>query len=126
MSNVRPHMHGYLRNIDGKVLLFASLACYVLPALLFGTLVLVALGDGTSELGQKVAMVLLPCWLLLSPLAAGYFTARFSARLPQLHVALVGLVGVAICLAKVSGSLAVQAGFAASAFAACALGGFIR
>jgi hypothetical protein len=118
-------MQKYLAAIDWKVLLFASVGCYVLPALFFGTLVSLAMGDGASEHGQWLAPMSLAAWLLLAPLAAGYLAARFARQLPQAHVALVGLIGAALCLVKLSAAPAVLCAFAVAVLSASAVGGFI-
>ena len=119
-------MARYLSSLDWKVLVFAPLACYAVLGLILGTLFLAVVGDGTSEARHSFATVLLPALLLLPPLAAGYFTARYAARLPQLHVALVALVGAVVCAARVSGPWSVRAAFVAATLGLCGLGAFIR
>jgi hypothetical protein len=87
-------MREYLRHLDWKLVLFAFLACYVVPYVLFGVLLQVAFGSPEQDsFGRKVAPLLLLIYALLPALLGGYFTARYARALPQLHVLLVWMIG---------------------------------
>jgi len=83
----------YLRAIDWKVLVLGFLGCYVLPALVVGTL-LIAISDHTGAIPNWGALAVLLVAIIFPPLAAGYFAARFAKTLPQLHALALGLLGL--------------------------------
>lgn len=119
-------MTAYHKHIDWKTVAYALLGCYFLPALFFGTVTSAALGDGSSASGQTVANFLVFCYFLLPPLAAGYFTARYAARLPQFHVALVAIIGLLTVWATTSAPLSMYLAYSVASFAVTSLGAFVR
>jgi hypothetical protein len=112
-------MRSYWRSIDWKVLFYGVLACYVAPTLVFGTLML-SMGENSL-----LVSIFLGGYVLLPPLAAGYFTARYSSALPQLHVAAVALLGLAVVLVTSNGYWPLRIAYAVLSVALCALGAFI-
>ena len=119
-------MFKFLRDLDGRVLLFAALGCYALPILVFGTLISASLAQSPDGWGQPATVILLLIFFLLSPLAAGYFTARYARNRPQLHVLLVWAIGFAAFIITSAGSLGIQAAVGVASFASVSLGAFVR
>jgi hypothetical protein len=85
-------MYNYWQNIDLKVLFLAFLFCYLIPELLVGTL-LIAIASPSGEEPKWAAGSLIVFSVVAPPLAGGYFTARYSRALPQLHTFLVTVIG---------------------------------
>jgi hypothetical protein len=118
-------MFAYLRHIDLKLLVLGFFGCYFLPMLVMGSLV-VAIGKGApnGQLPFVVGSLLVLALLIVPPLAGGYFTARYSKTLPQLHILLlcvVGLVGYSFTVQPLTAFATV----AAFSIACTALGAFI-
>lgn len=119
-------MFKFFQDLDWKILLFASLGCYAMPLLVFGTLISAALSQSPDGWGQPATVILLLIFFLLSPLAAGYFTARYARSRPQLHVLLVWAIGFAAFVVTSSGSLGIQTAVGVVSFAFSSLGAFVR
>ncbi|RJP64419.1 MAG: hypothetical protein C4535_17415 [Comamonadaceae bacterium] len=118
----------HLRELDWKLLFFAFLGCYLIPWLVVGTLVSAIIpADGTAISGWKQVVLnsYLAVYFVAMPLAAGYFTARFSKNRPQLHVLLVVLLGTVAVMFVTSNSLSVQAVLFAASLAVASLGAFV-
>ncbi len=118
--------------IDWKVLLFALLGCYVLPWMVFGILASATYppDDGLPIYITGWRKVLLGAEFALHyigmPLAAGYFTARFSTNRPQLHVLLVALLGFGASLLVHRTAWGTHAIILVVSLAVAALGAFVR
>lgn len=118
-----------LAELDWKVLLFACLGCYVLPWLVVGILVSASRPyDGVDITGWRLALLGLQAFVvpvIAMPLAAGYFTARFCANRPHLHVLLVVSLGTVALLAVHRGPMVAHAIMFVASLAIAALGAFI-
>ena len=119
-------MPEYFKQIDWKTVAFSLLGCYILPTLFFGTVILAALNDETSESGQIVAGILVFSYFIVVPLSAGYFTARYAARLPQFHVAIVAIIGFLIVWATTNSTFIMYLVHGTVSLAVTALGAFLR
>jgi len=117
--------------IDWKLLCFTVLGCYVLPWAVFGVLAYATYppNDGEPVYITGWRKVLLSAEFVLHyvgmPLAAGYFTARFSANRPQLHVLLVVLLGFGASLLVHSTAWSTHAFILVLSLSVAALGAFI-
>lgn len=112
--------------IDWKVLVFALFGCYFIPWVTAGVVVRVFLEiteDATRHQGA-LGLVFLAS-TVLSPLLAGYFTARFAANRPLLHVLLIALLGPMLQAVASGQSVLGYLGYVALTAACCALGAFI-
>jgi hypothetical protein len=97
-----------LRQLDWAVLCFAWLGCYLIPWFVVGLLVQAVWGSegaAVALLSSSYAVL----YLVGMPLAAGYFTARFSKNRPRLHVLLVATFAAAAFAFISGGSLTVRA-----------------
>ena len=118
-------MLAYLRHLDWKVIFFALVACYFLPVLLIGTMTANLAGEGRSDFSQIAAGLSVFLHAFLPPIAAGYFTAKYAARLPLIHVAIVALIGIFVFWLSSSGSLLLYVLYAAVSITVAALGAFL-
>ena len=114
-----------LRQLDWRVVFFALVACYGLPWLLSGAVVYVAEDKGGFEWRESVLDAYVYLYFLAMPLAAGYFTARYSKNRPQLHVLLVVLLGAAASMLVRPDSLGFLAIAGAVALLMASLGAFV-
>lgn len=119
-------MFRILRKFDWLTVLFALVACYLLPALVFGSL-----AAATSSKPELTGWALVPNILyalavyLGAPIAAGYFTARFAANRPKLHVLVVATLGVFLACLSYRGPLLATAAYAVALLLLAALGAFL-
>ena len=117
-----------MRDLDWKLLFFALLGCYLLPWLFLGTLLSAVLpADGSTIAGWRLVLfnIFLALYFLAMPLAAGYFTARFSKNRPQLHVLLVVSLGTVAVMLVSQNSLLAQAAMFIASLAVASLGAFV-
>jgi hypothetical protein len=116
-----------LRHFDWKVVLFALVACYLLPVLVVGSLT--ASVSPEPVMNERSATLLATYWLVAylgTPIAGGYFTARFAKNRPQLHVLVVALLGFFLACASYRGPLLFVVAYALVALGLAALGAFLR
>jgi ABC-type molybdate transport system permease subunit len=117
----------YAKHIDWKLVFFSILAGYVAPAFLVNPLLGLAYDAvGRSQDGQSIFSLVITVMMILPPVAAGYFSARFARTLPRLQVLVVGVVGAGLSLVFFRSSLLVMAGYAIGCLALTCLGGFMR
>lgn len=89
------HMIYYLQHIDWRAVTLALLAYYFLPSLITSEL-LASLTDESSvppHIGRPAASYFAFFYLILPPLMAGHFVARFARRLPLLSALVLTLLG---------------------------------
>ncbi len=115
-----------LSTLDWKVIVFSLLGCYLLPSVLFGTLMAgISVESGPSPF-QSITSVLALVTFFGPPIAGGYFTARYAANRPRLHVFVVAVLGIFLALFAIRGSALMAIGYAIGALALAALGAFLR
>lgn len=85
----------YLQYIDWRVVLLALFAYYFLPSLLIGELLdsLTEESSVPAHLGRPVASYFAFFYLLLPPVLAGRFAARFARHLPLTSALVLTLLG---------------------------------
>jgi hypothetical protein len=118
-------MSTYLRALDLKVLVLALVACFAVPWLVVGTISGLLTKDLGSSAETAYTLVML-AFFLLPPVLAGYFTARYSRQLPQLHVALVTALGLLSSVLWIRGLWLVYLVYGLAFVLLSALGAFIR
>lgn len=118
-------MSNYLRALDLKVLIFALVACFSVPWLVVGTISILMTKD-MGPLGETTSTLVLLAFFLLPPVLAGYFTARYSRQLPQLHVALVTAVGLLSSALWIRGPWLLYLAYGVAFILLSALGAFLR
>lgn len=117
----------YAKHIDWKLAFFSILACYVAPAFLINPLLGLAYDlVGKSQDGQSLFSLIITVAMVIPPVAAGYFSARFARKLPRLQLFVVGVLGALLSLVFFRSSLLVMTGYALGCFALTCLGGFTR
>lgn len=120
------------QNFDWKVVLFALIGCYLLPALVFGSIASSVSSGSVSSGSVLTGWAMLPnviCALAVyigAPIAGGYFTARFAANRPKLHVLVVATLGVLLAFLSYRGSLLTMLAYALASTLLAALGAFLR
>ena len=121
-----------LRGIDWRLLGAVLVLCFLLPALLLGTLIAAILPAAREDSVSlwSLSSVLLALLFLLPPVAAGLVTGRFAASAPLLHAAVAALLGWAILLlpqgASVVVAIAACAAYIALALSAATIGSRLR
>ena len=90
--------------IDWRVLLFALFGCYFLPWLAWGVVLSNFVGWDEQDHGSVIGGWVWLGYFLLMPVLSGYFTARFARNRPQLHVAVVAVLGPLFLLALATSS----------------------
>ena len=117
----------YAKHIDWKLAFFSILACYVAPAFLVNPLLGLAYElVGKSQDGQSLFSLIITTAMVVPPVAAGYFSARFARSLPRLQVLVVGVIGSGLSLVFFRSSLLAMTGYVLGCFALTCLGGFMR
>jgi ABC-type molybdate transport system permease subunit len=117
----------YVKHIDWKLAFFSILACYVAPAFFVNPLLGLAYDlVGKSQDGQSLFSLIITIAMVLPPVAAGYFSARFARSLPRLQVFVAGIIGAGLSLVFFRSGVLVMAGYALGCFALTCLGGFMR
>lgn len=118
-------MTDYLRALDLKVLIFALVACFAIPWLVVGTLsMLLTMETGYS--GETASTLVVLAFFIVPPVLAGYFTAKYSRQLPQLHVALVTAVGLLSSVLWIRGPWLLYLAYGVAFILLSALGAFLR
>ena len=117
-------MRNYLQHFDWKVVLYALIGCYAIPALVLGTLLLSTLSEPWPG-SQLLAGFLVAIYFLVPPLAGGYFTARYAHSLLQLHVLLVAALGFAVAVIFSRASVGMFAVYGLFVLACSTLGAFV-
>jgi MFS family permease len=118
-------MISYLQHIDWRVVLLAWLACYFLPSLFMGELLESLTDEGSvpMHIGRPAASFFAFFYLVLPPLLAGSFAARFARRLPLLSTAVLTVLGWAlIAPSPLNASMQALAGYAAVCLALAMMG----
>jgi len=116
-----------LRHFDWKVVLFALIGCYLLPALVFGSMAASASSESVLTGWAMLPNVMYALAVYIgAPIAGGYFTARFAANRPKLHVLVVATLGVLLAFLSYRGSLLTMLAYAFASTLLAALGAFLR
>ena len=117
----------FLRNLDWKVVLFALVGCYLLPALLLGSL--------TASVSPEPVMstrsaTLFSVYVLVTyfgaPIVGGYFTAKFATNRPKLHVLIVAALGILLASLSYRGPFLAAFLYAIAVVVLAAMGAFLR
>jgi len=115
------------RGFDWKVVFFALIGCYLLPALFLGSLTATTSLDSLPHEGS---VILLSVYGLAvyggSPIAGGYFTARFASNRPKLHVLVVAVLGILLACLSYRGPLLAVLAYFLVALVLATLGAFLR
>jgi hypothetical protein len=120
-------MPNVFRHFDWKVVLFALVGCYLLPAFVLGSLVALTASESLQTGWAMLPQVLYGLAIYLgAPIAGGYFTARFAANRPKLHVLAVATLGVLLACLSFRGSLLSVIGYAIISVLLAALGAFLH
>lgn len=116
-----------LRHFDWKVVLFALIGSYLLPALVFGSMAASASSESVLTGWAMLPNVMYALAVYIgAPIAGGYFTARFAANRPKLHVLVVATLGVLLAFLSYRGSLLTMLAYAFASTLLAALGAFLR
>ena len=115
------------RQFDWKVVLFAVVGCYLVPALVFGSIAASASsesvqGNWATELNVLYALAV----YIGAPIAGGYFTARFAANRPKLHVLAVATAGILLACLSYRGSWLTVVAYTTASLLLAALGAFVH
>lgn len=111
--------------IDWKVLVFALFGCYFIPWVATGAFLEAFYGPSRDEIERAPFGLVFVGATLLSPALAGYFTARFASDRPQLHVALIALLGPLLQVLASQASIRAYFGYLALTALCCCLGAFV-
>jgi uncharacterized membrane protein len=115
------------RRFDWKVVIFALVSCYLLPALLFGSLTATTSLDSLPHEGSAMLLSMYGLAVYVgAPIAGGYFTARFAANRPKLHVLIVAVLGVLLACLSYRGPLLAVFAYSLVALVLATLGAFLR
>jgi len=119
-------MPNVFRQFDWKIVVFALLGCYLVPALVFGSIAASASsesvqGDWATELNVFYGLAI----YIGSPIAGGYFTARFASNRPKLHVLAVAIAGISLACLSYRGSWLTVAAYVTASLLLAALGAFV-
>jgi hypothetical protein len=116
-----------LRHLDWKVIVLTLAACYGVPAVVIGG-VLVATGHDTIPLNaeQVLVGVLAMVSFLVPPVAGGYVAARFARERPRLHVFVVGALGALLSLLAFRSSPRAMIAYALGSLLLASFGGFLQ
>jgi hypothetical protein len=116
-----------LRHLDWKVLVVALVGCYLIPAILIGTVLAAALRDVVPPHVQDgLTGILAIIAFLFPPVTGGYVAARFAPRLPWLHVAVVGVLGAVMSLLSFRATPRAMVAYALASLALAVFGGYLR
>lgn len=116
-----------IRHLDWKVVLLALVGCYLLPVFVAGSLTAsVSPEPVMSERSAALFSLYGLVAYLGTPIAGGYFTARFAKNRPKLHVLVVAILGFVLACASYRGPLLIVGSYAVVALCLAALGAFLR
>ncbi len=115
-----------LKSLDWKVILFALVACYVVPGILIAGVLAVIKDNLAPDVWKLTTGLLSLVGFLVPPVSGGYLAARFAKALAWRHVIVVGVLGALLSLLAFRATPRAMLLYALASVALAAFGGFIR
>jgi hypothetical protein len=113
-------------SLDWKVILFALVACYLVPGIVLAGVLAVIKDTLSADAWKLTTGVLAMVGFLVPPVSGGYLAARFAKTLPWRHVIVVGVLGALLSLLAFRTSPRAMLFYALGSVALAVFGGYIR